>query len=640
MVKDEALTVKDAVHKLQVFLLEGISSENQLLAAGSLISQSDYQDVVTERTIVNMCGYPLCSNSLPNERPWKGNYHISLKEHKVYDLQETYMYCSKGCLINSRAFAGSLGEERCSTLSTARLNEVLKYFEGLYLDPGMGMGKNGDLGLATLKILEKKDAESGEVSLEEWIGPANAIEGYVPRRDQNLEPLQPDNGVKHKQVDDADIVSNFLDFTSTIITQDEYCISKTVPPVKGGKLKGKVGRKEVNDQGGPMHKPNTPSGSFEEERSKIFDEEKSAATTDDKLKVSKNRPGPTKNNQNRIATKAGNNLGKESKGGGAVLKSSLRTSESKKATHSVTWADEKTDDNGLNNQEGIEFENNKGAVAEPYSLGKEVDEDSYRFASAEACARALSEAAEAVASGKLHSSVAFSEADLIIMPPSHGMTEAKPLENGEVSVLKWPAKGISSDDPFDSENSWYDSPPDGFSLMLSPFSTMFMALFAWISSSSLAYIYGMDESYHEDYLSVNGREYPRKIFLPDGRSSEIKLTMAGCLSRALPGLVTELRLPTPVSTLEQGMVHLLDTMSFYDPLPPFRMKQWQVVLFLFLDALSVSQIPALTPYMMDRRILLPKVLEGARISAEEFEILKGVIMPLGRVPQLSTQSGG
>lgn len=83
---------------------------------------------------------------------------------------------------------------------------------------------------------------------------------------------------------------------------------------------------------------------------------------------------------------------------------------------------------------------------------------------------------------------------------------------------------------------------------------MFMALFAWISSSSLAYIYGRDERYHEDYLSVNGREYPRKIFMPDGRSSEIKLTMAGCLSRALPGLVTELRLPTPVSTLEQGMV--------------------------------------------------------------------------------------
>ncbi|XP_073270407.1 putative RNA polymerase II subunit B1 CTD phosphatase RPAP2 homolog isoform X1 [Primulina huaijiensis] len=644
MVKDDALTVTAAVHKLQLFLLEGIRHENLLLAAGSLISQSDYQDVVTERTIVNMCGYPLCTNSLPNERPWKGNYHISLKEHKVYDLQETYMYCSNGCLINSRAFFGSLEEERCSTLSPENLNEVLKLFEGLNLDSAMDMGKNGELGLTELKILEKKDAESGEVSLEEWIGPTNAIEGYVPRRDRSLKPPQPDN--LNGEIGDADTLSNNLNFTSTIITQDEYCISKTVPPVKAEKPEGNVGHKEVNDLGGPMQKPNTPSGSFREARSKMFNKEKKAATTDDQHKVSENRPGPSQNNPNVDATKAGNNLGKESKGGTVVLKSSLKTSDSKKATRSVTWADGKTDGNGLNNQEYIEFEDSKGAVAEPYSLGEEVDEDSYRFASAEACARALSQAAEAVASGKSHSSVAFSEADLIVMPPPHGMTEAKSLEHGDVidtdtSLLKWPAKqGITNDDPFDSENSWYDSPPVGFSLTLSPFSMMFMALFAWISSSSLAYIYGRDERYHEDYLSVNGREYPRKIFMPDGRSSEIKLTLAGCLSRALPGLVTELRLPTPVSTLEQGMGHLLNTMSFLDPLPPFRMKQWQVIVFLFLDALSVSQIPALTPYMTDRRVLLPKVLEGAQISAEQYEIMKGVIMPLGRVPQLSTQSGG
>ncbi|XP_073143156.1 putative RNA polymerase II subunit B1 CTD phosphatase RPAP2 homolog isoform X2 [Henckelia pumila] len=627
MAKDGALTVKDAVHKLQLFLLEGISHENQLLAAGSVISQSDYRDVVTERTIVNMCGYPLCTKSLPNERPWKGNYHISLKEHKVYDLQETYMYCSNGCLINSRAFVGSLEEERCSILSSAQINEVLKLFEVLSSNAAIDMGKNGELGLTELKILEKKDAESGEVSLEEWIGPANAIEGYVPLRDQSLKQPQPNNlnGVKHEQLDDADIISNYVNFTSTIIMQDEYCTPKTGPPVKAEKPKGKVGRREVNYQGGPTQMPNTPSGNFGEARSKMLHKEKNAATTDNQLKVSKNCPGPSQNNQNRNATKAGSNLGKESKGGTAVLKSSLKTSDSAKATRSVTWADEKTDANGLSNQECIEFKHSKGAVAEPFSLGKEVNEDSYRFASAEACARGLSEAAEAVASGKSDSSVAFSEADLMIMPP-HGMTEAKSFENGDVidtdiSILKWPARrGISNDDPFDSENSLYDSPPEGFSLALSPFSTMFMALFAWISSSSLAYIYGRDGSYHEDFLSVNGKEYPRKIFIPDGRSSEIKLTMAGCLSRALPGLVTVLRLPTPVSTLEQGMGHLLDTMSFLDPLPPFRMKQWQVIMFLFLDALSVSRIPALTPYMMDRRILLPKSSQIPNTSRQSLSL--------------------
>lgn len=193
MMKDEVLTVKDAVHKLQLSLLEGIKHENQLSAAGSLISRSDYQDVVTERTLANMCGYPLCSNSLPSERPWKGRYRISLKEHKVYDLQETYKYCSSSCLINSQAFAANLQQERSSTLNPAKLNQVLKLFEGLSLDSVVSMGKNGDLGLSGLKIQEKTDGEAGEVSLEEWIGPSNAIDGYVPRRDRNLETHQSNN---------------------------------------------------------------------------------------------------------------------------------------------------------------------------------------------------------------------------------------------------------------------------------------------------------------------------------------------------------------------------------------------------------------------------------------------------------------
>lgn len=59
------------------------------------------------------------------------------------------------------------------------------------------------------------------------------------------------------------------------------------------------------------------------------------------------------------------------------------------------------------------------------------------------------------------------------MPPPHGVTKAKSLENGDAidtdtSLLKWPAKqGITDDDPFDSENSWYDVPPEGFSLTVS-----------------------------------------------------------------------------------------------------------------------------------------------------------------------------
>ncbi|CAA2995348.1 RNA polymerase II subunit B1 CTD phosphatase RPAP2 homolog isoform X2, partial [Olea europaea subsp. europaea] len=126
------------------------------------MSQSDYQDVVTERTIANTRGHPLCKNSLPFERPRKGHYRISLKELKVYDLHETYMYCSSSCLINSLAFAGSLQEERSSTLNPEKHNEVLNMFEGLSLNSKVNMGKNGGLGLSKLKIQEKTNTKAGK----------------------------------------------------------------------------------------------------------------------------------------------------------------------------------------------------------------------------------------------------------------------------------------------------------------------------------------------------------------------------------------------------------------------------------------------------------------------------------------------
>lgn len=188
MVGDQPIALKDAVYKLQLFLLEGIQNENQLFSAGSLMSRSDYEDVVTERSIENLCGYPLCSNSLPSERPRKGHYRISLKEHKVYDLHETYMYCSSGCVVNSRAFAGSLKEERCLVLKLEKINEILRLFGESSLESNNVLGKQGDLGISKLKIQENVEKKAGEVSLEDWIGPSNAIEGYVPQRDRNLKP--------------------------------------------------------------------------------------------------------------------------------------------------------------------------------------------------------------------------------------------------------------------------------------------------------------------------------------------------------------------------------------------------------------------------------------------------------------------
>lgn len=87
MAKDQLITINDAGHKFQLAMLDGITDQKHLFAAGTLISRSDYEDVVTERTIAKLCGYPLCRSSPLSNVSRKGKYQISISEHIVYDLK-------------------------------------------------------------------------------------------------------------------------------------------------------------------------------------------------------------------------------------------------------------------------------------------------------------------------------------------------------------------------------------------------------------------------------------------------------------------------------------------------------------------------------------------------------------------------
>lgn len=319
-----------------------------------------------------------------------------------------------------------------------------------------------------------------------------------------------------------------------------------------------------------------------------------------------------------------------------VTKSCLKVSGSKKISHSVTWADQSDGRGDLCEVRSNDIKS---------STDTEDVNSASRLALAEACAKALSQAAEAVSSGDLDASDAAAKAGIVLLPSTHQLDEEVSEEEieeevseeeEEATLLKWPNKpGMPDSDSFDRDQSWFDETPEGFNLTLSTFAMMWDALFGWVSSSSLAYIYGKDESAHEEFLSVNGKEYPRRIVLGEGLSSEIKETIAGYLARAVPRVATDLKLPIPISELEKGLGSLLETMSLTGAVPSFRLEQWLVIVLLFLDALSVARIPRIAPYVSNRS----KVLEGSGIGNEEYETMKDILLPLGRVPQFATLSG-
>ncbi|CAG8497740.1 3380_t:CDS:2 [Ambispora gerdemannii] len=79
-----------------------------LQESAKYMQPSHYFEVVEERNAYNLCGFPICTKS-PQEI--EGQYRISLRARKIYDVSELKCYCSDRCLLGSRVFAAQLSVE-------------------------------------------------------------------------------------------------------------------------------------------------------------------------------------------------------------------------------------------------------------------------------------------------------------------------------------------------------------------------------------------------------------------------------------------------------------------------------------------------------------------------------------------------
>ncbi|KAF9332497.1 RNA polymerase II associated protein 2 [Linnemannia elongata] len=91
----------------QEVLLDPVTEET-LGEAANRIKQSHYREIIEERNIAKLCGYPLCAKS---PRDIKGKFRISLQERKVFDISVLKQYCSSTCLTASRWLEGQLTED-------------------------------------------------------------------------------------------------------------------------------------------------------------------------------------------------------------------------------------------------------------------------------------------------------------------------------------------------------------------------------------------------------------------------------------------------------------------------------------------------------------------------------------------------
>ncbi|CAB3259292.1 unnamed protein product [Arctia plantaginis] len=134
-------------------LLERGITDKYLLQCLPDINQAHFEDVFEERSIIQLCGYPICQKTLSVKEIPKQKYRISLKTNKVYDITARKNFCSNNC-YNAAMF---VKKQILNSPLWFREYEDMPTFQLLKFDAMGGMGEEVDVKLVSrVKILDKK----------------------------------------------------------------------------------------------------------------------------------------------------------------------------------------------------------------------------------------------------------------------------------------------------------------------------------------------------------------------------------------------------------------------------------------------------------------------------------------------------
>lgn len=96
-----------AAYDLQWLLLEPGITERALTAAAEVLQPAHYDDITEERALDGLCGYPPCTQAVPNKGQGK-KLHVSLSERKVFDISHLHNFCGRSCAEKSKRYAATL----------------------------------------------------------------------------------------------------------------------------------------------------------------------------------------------------------------------------------------------------------------------------------------------------------------------------------------------------------------------------------------------------------------------------------------------------------------------------------------------------------------------------------------------------
>ncbi|XP_022822199.1 putative RNA polymerase II subunit B1 CTD phosphatase RPAP2 [Spodoptera litura] len=162
-------------------LLEQSVTETYLLQCLPDINQAHFEDIFEERSIIHLCGYPLCPKTLSKKDIPKQKYRISLKTNKVYDITARKNFCSNTC-YNAALY---VKKQMLTSPLWFREYEIIPTFHLLKVDAKGSMGEEVDV---TLNERVKITDTSSFTSVDDFTN-ASLNEMAPPTDEQNNEEI-------------------------------------------------------------------------------------------------------------------------------------------------------------------------------------------------------------------------------------------------------------------------------------------------------------------------------------------------------------------------------------------------------------------------------------------------------------------
>jgi len=181
--------------KIVESLLDAKLDKEHLKKSLCLLSKNDFDDVITERSLVKVCGNPTCDHILSDTIKQGQKFKIDMTTKTLFSAEERGMYCSVSCLKASSFIRNQLSDESLWMRFTEQegLDGLCRRFGDIKLTP------HTDSTSTKEKRVENTDETSDKkVSLREKVSFPYIKQEHLEHLQQSMKTLT----VKEKELDE------------------------------------------------------------------------------------------------------------------------------------------------------------------------------------------------------------------------------------------------------------------------------------------------------------------------------------------------------------------------------------------------------------------------------------------------------